>query len=113
MRLRDHAYRRRVIKKRIVAQRNADVETRKVVNALVEHEDIEPAAAGELEHLLTGHAARDRKSPLRENGFQRPTHPFIATPDQSAFRRTGRCHGVACVREAPSKRGRCDADPFV
>jgi hypothetical protein len=92
-----------VIEKRIVAQRQTNIDSTQFVELLVQHQDIVPAASSELERLFAGTGSRDVISLLRENALKRPPHPFVVASDQcnrTSHIRLG--HDVASVRGVPA-----------
>src|SRR5882757_3462755 len=80
---RDYHNRNGVIEKRIVPQRQTNIDSAQLVELLVEHQNIVPSAPSELERLFTGPRSGHVISLLRENALQRPTHPFVVASDQS------------------------------
>src|SRR5450759_1011158 len=76
---------RGVVEKRIVPQREADVDSGQFVELLVKHEDVVAAPPGQLERLLTQSGSRDVVSLLRENALQRSAQPFVAASDQGGW----------------------------
>ena len=71
-----------MIEDRVVAQRSADVETIQIIHPLVEKQDIEATAAGQLQRLLAGACPRRLITFLHENAFQRAGEPLVRTSDQ-------------------------------
>src|SRR5689334_13778478 len=90
----------RVIEKRIIAQRDADVDPVEMLEALVEHQGVEPSATSEAQRLFPRTSSRDLISLFLEYGFHRATHPLVGEANQRCrliMLLTG--HRASCVMD--------------